>query len=77
MLAAKSRCIAVGEIGLDYYHIENPDSRHAEAGVCRPDGASPPSARKPILIHCRTSELATPQAKERLAPPMRGRTCSR
>jgi TatD DNase family protein len=63
-LAAHERCIAIGEIGLDYYHLDNPeipvqqrafvDQMHLAAKL-----------RKPILIHCRTSELATPQAKEK------------
>ncbi len=29
------------------------------------------AARKPILIHCRTSELATPQAKQKFGPRRR------
>ena len=61
-LAAHPRCIAIGEIGLDYYHVENPlpEVQHtaflAQLHIAAAVG-------KPILIHCRTSELATPQAK--------------
>ena len=61
-LAADPRCIAIGEIGLDYYHVENPtpEIQHA-AFIAQLNIAA--TTRKPILIHCRTSELATPQAK--------------
>jgi TatD DNase family protein len=66
-LVANPRCIAIGEIGLDYYHVENPlpDVQHA-AFIAQLRIAA--AARKPILIHCRTSELATPQAKARFGP---------
>ena len=66
-LAANPRCIAIGEIGLDYYHVENPlpDVQHA-AFLAQLRIAA--EARKPILIHCRTSELATPQAKAKFGP---------
>ncbi len=63
-LAKDPKCIAIGEIGLDYYHLDNPDipiqqlAFNAQLYLAA-------EARKPILIHCRTSELATPQAKER------------
>jgi TatD DNase family protein len=63
-LAANPRCIAIGEIGLDYYHVENPTpdiQKVAFLGQLLIASA----ARKPILIHCRTSELATPAAKEK------------
>jgi TatD DNase family protein len=61
-LAAHERCIAVGEIGLDYYHYDNPDvAVQQQAFVAQMKLAA--KLRKPIVIHCRTSELATPQAK--------------
>ena len=66
-LAANPRCIAIGEIGLDYYHVENPlpdVQKQAFVSLLRIAA----TARKPILIHCRTSELATPQAKARFGP---------
>jgi TatD DNase family protein len=64
VLAAEDRCIAVGEIGLDYYHLDNPEIPiQQEAFVAQMKLAA--GLRKPILIHCRTSELATPQAKEK------------
>jgi len=61
------RCIAVGEIGLDYYHADNPDiatQKNAFAAQMKIAVA----ARKPITIHCRTSELATPIAKAKYEP---------
>lgn len=61
-LVADRRCIAVGEIGLDYYHLENPGiSIQQAAFIAQMKIAA--AARKPITIHCRTSELATPAAK--------------
>lgn len=63
-LAADERCVAVGEIGLDYYHVENPlPEVQKEALVAQMHIAA--EVRKPIVIHLRTSELATPQAKAR------------
>ena len=63
-LVADPRCVAVGEIGLDYYHLENPDiDVQQRAFVAQMAIAA--WASKPILIHCRTSELATPAAKAR------------
>lgn len=63
-LAADENVVAIGEIGLDYYHIENPDiDVQQQAFLAQMEIAL--AANKPILIHCRTSELATPQAKER------------
>jgi TatD DNase family protein len=63
-LAAHERCIAVGEIGLDYYHFDNPEvTIQKQAFIAQMKLAA--RFRKPIIIHCRTSELATPQAKEK------------
>ena len=63
-LAQDPRCIAIGEIGLDYYHLDNPDIPTQQAAfIAQMQIAA--AARKPITIHCRTSELATPQAKAR------------
>lgn len=63
-LALHPRCIAVGEIGLDYYHIENPEiAVQQQAFIAQMKIAI--EVGKPIIIHCRTSELATPQAKQR------------
>ena len=61
-LAADPRCIAVGEIGLDYYHLSNPDISTQQAAFIA-QLAIAAAARKPITIHCRTSELAIPAAK--------------
>ena len=65
-LAQDAKCIAIGEIGLDYYHLANPDLEvQQQAFVAQMHIAA--AARKPILIHCRTSELATPQARARFS----------
>lgn len=59
--------IAVGEIGLDYYHVENPPidvqkkAFHAQMKIAA-------EAKRPIIIHCRTSELAIPAAKQKFGP---------
>ncbi len=61
-LACDPRCIAIGEIGLDYYHFDNPEIPVQQAAfVAQLQVAA--ETRKPILIHCRTSELARPDAK--------------
>lgn len=66
-LAANPRVIAIGEIGLDYYHLENPDIDIQQAAFVA-QMAIAAAARKPILIHCRTSALATLDAKARFGP---------
>lgn len=63
-LAADPRCIAIGEIGLDYYHVENPDAVTQQAAFVAQMKIAE-EARKPILIHCRTSELASDTAREK------------
>ena len=66
-LVADERCLAVGEIGLDYYHLDNPNiAVQQQAFVAQMRVAA--EAGKPILIHCRTSELATPAVKARFGP---------
>ena len=62
LLAADPLCIAVGEIGLDYYHLDNPDIPTQQAAF-RAQMAIAAAVGKPILLHCRTSELAVPAAK--------------
>ena len=63
-LVADPRCLAVGEIGLDYYHADNPDPAiQRDAFVAQIRIAA--QARKPITIHCRTSELASPEVQQR------------
>ncbi len=66
-LVHRDRCIAIGEIGLDYYHFDNPAIEMQKAAFIAQLHLAA-AARKPILIHCRTSELATPQAKEKFGP---------
>ncbi len=65
-LASNPRTVAIGEIGLDFYHADNPDpeTQH-QAFIAQMAIAA--EARKPILIHLRTSDLATPEAKARFA----------
>jgi TatD DNase family protein len=66
-LAKRQRCVAIGEIGLDYYHVENPEPEvQKRAFLAQLVIAA--QVRKPILIHCRTSELATPAAKQKFGP---------
>jgi TatD DNase family protein len=63
-LAADERVIAIGEIGLDFYHVDNPVAEvQKTAFVAQMQIAA--TAGKPILIHCRTSELATPEARQK------------
>jgi TatD DNase family protein len=66
-LAADPRCIAVGEIGLDYYHLSNPDIPTQQAAFIAQMKIAA-AVRKPIIIHCRTSELAIPAAKAKYEP---------
>jgi TatD DNase family protein len=63
-LAADPLCVAIGEIGLDYYHVENP-LPEVQKGAFISQMEIAATMQKPILIHCRTSELATPAAKQR------------
>jgi TatD DNase family protein len=61
-LAGDARCVAIGEIGLDYYHVDNPDVLTQKlAFIAQMEVAK--EVGKPILIHCRTSELAKAEAK--------------
>jgi TatD DNase family protein len=63
-LAEDPRCIAIGEIGLDYYHLTNPDIATQQAALIA-QLAIAAAARKPVTIHVRTSELAVPAAQAR------------
>jgi TatD DNase family protein len=63
-LGKHPRCVAIGEIGLDYYHVENPPADVQRAAFIAQMKIAA-AARKPIVIHCRTSELATAEAKAR------------
>lgn len=66
-LARDPRCLAIGEIGLDYYHLDNPDiPTQQSAFIAQMKLAA--AAQKPITIHCRTSELAIPTAKAKYEP---------
>jgi len=61
-IAADPKIVAIGEIGLDYYHLANPDIATQQAAFIAQLRIAN-ELRKPILIHCRTSELARPEAK--------------
>lgn len=63
-LAVDPLVVAVGEIGLDYYHLDNPDIDVQQAAFLAQMEIAL-DVQKPILIHCRTSELATAEAKAR------------
>jgi TatD DNase family protein len=63
-LTANPNILAIGEIGLDYYHLENPPIDVQQAAFVA-QMAIAAAARKPILIHCRTSELASTGVKQR------------
>jgi TatD DNase family protein len=63
-LAQEPKCIAIGEIGLDYYHLDNPDILTQQA-VFAAQLEIAADHHKPILIHCRTSELASTEVKLR------------
>ncbi len=63
-LVEDPRCLAVGEIGLDYYHADNPDSPVQQAAFIAQMGIAA-AAGKPITIHCRTSELAGAKVQAR------------
>jgi TatD DNase family protein len=66
-LVADPRCIAIGEIGLDYYHLGNPEIPIQQAAFIAQMKIAA-AARKPITIHCRTSELASSPAKAKFEP---------
>ena len=63
-LAEDPVVLALGEIGLDYYHLDNPDADVQQRALMAQMEIAR-AVRKPILIHLRTSELATAEAKAR------------
>jgi len=65
-IAKSPKVIAIGEIGLDYYHADNPlISVQQRVFVQQMEIAA--AAKLPILIHCRTSDAAKPEAKAKYA----------
>ena len=66
-LLADPLVLACGEIGLDYYHVENPETAIQKQALLA-QLALAAAARKPIILHCRTSDLATPAAKAKFGP---------
>jgi TatD DNase family protein len=67
LLAADPQILAIGEIGLDYYHLDNPSIEVQQAAFIAQLRIAR-EAHKPILIHCRTSLLASPDAKQKYGP---------
>ena len=66
-LATNPKILAIGEIGLDYYHADNPPLEVQQSAFVAQMRIAR-DARKPILIHCRTSLLASPDAKQKFGP---------
>lgn len=54
-LIQEPNCIAVGEIGLDYYHAESPSPEIQKSCFLRQIQIAV-DAQKPILIHCRPND---------------------
>ena len=74
-LAQETKCLAIGEIGLDYYHASNPDVATQQAAFVA-QMAIARELRKPILIHCderRSWQRRRPRRS--MGRPMRGRIC--
>ena len=65
-LLADPLVIACGEIGLDYYHLESPEP-HVQKQAFVSQMLLAAAVRKPIILHCRTSELALREAREKFA----------
>jgi TatD DNase family protein len=64
-LLATPEVLAVGEIGLDYYHDHSPREQQKEAFAAQMEIAA--ARRRPIVIHCRPSEGSTNAWDETLA----------
>ena len=60
-LLAEPEVIACGEIGLDYYHGDNPP-RAIQQHVFREQMEIAAARKRPILIHCRPGSAAGPDA---------------
>jgi TatD DNase family protein len=60
-LLAQPEVIACGEIGLDYYHAENPSAEIQQRVFCQQIELAA-AHRLPILIHCRPGAAAGPEA---------------
>ena len=65
-LLADPLVVACGEIGLDYYHLESPAIPIQKAAFTAQMSLAA-AARKPIILHCRTADLATPEARQKFA----------
>lgn len=58
MLAEHPKVVAIGEIGLDYYRVTNPEDRQSQKKRFVQQLEYALQVRKPIIVHCR--DAATP-----------------
>jgi len=61
-LTADPLLVAVGEIGLDYYHVDNPLPKLQHAAFVEQMEVAA-AAKLPILLHVRAADAATPEAR--------------
>jgi TatD DNase family protein len=50
-----SKCVAIGETGLDYYHLENEDHKKTQHHLFSQHIEAEKAVRKPLIIHTRQS----------------------
>ena len=56
---ADKKCVAIGETGLDYYHVEEEASRIAQQDLFRQHIRAAKHLNKPLIIHTRQSAADT------------------
>lgn len=54
-IATHPKVVAIGECGLDYYRIENQESRIKQENVFRQHIELAKGVKKPLMIHCRSA----------------------
>lgn len=54
-LAVHGKVLGVGECGLDYYHVTDPELRRKQQEVLRRHIALSYSVGKPLVVHCRSA----------------------
>lgn len=67
-LAKNPKVVAIGETGLDYYHIKNPESRIRQKKIFLDHLKLAQEINKPLIIHCR-------EAHEELAELLKAESC--